>query len=176
MLCIICRNVPFVHCNLFLRNVVLKKRVHSLNESFVFGLFRSSMQKVNFLSMFFLKHSLQTWASGEWYPECWWPASLSSQCARPRGYLCTSPWPPGHYSLQYPVKGIVSRRKWLCYKNIRYFLFNLLLLSWWKNQTQSFSLLLWNYLLILKILSVACFKYPKTAILTLAYRKPHVIM
>ncbi len=37
----------------------------------------------------------------------------------------------------------------------------------WKNQTQSFSLLLWNYLLILKILPVTHFKDPKAAILTL---------
>ncbi len=36
-----------------------------------------------------------------------------------------------------------------------------------KNQTQSFSLLLWNYLLILKIHPVTRFKDPKVAILTL---------
>ncbi len=36
-----------------------------------------------------------------------------------------------------------------------------------KNQTQKFSLLLWNYLLILKICPVTCFKDPKAAILTL---------
>ncbi len=36
-----------------------------------------------------------------------------------------------------------------------------------KNQTRSFSLLLCYYLLILKILSVNCFKDPKVAILTL---------
>ncbi len=29
---------------------------------------------------------------------------------------------------------------------------------WWNNQSQSFSLLLWNYLIILKILSVTLFK------------------
>ncbi len=33
-----------------------------------------------------------------------------------------------------------------------------------KNQTQSFSLLLWNYLLILKIILVTCFKDPKVAL------------
>ncbi len=38
------------------------------------------------------------------------------------------------------------------------FFYKFLLLSWWKNQTQSFSLLLLNYLLILKILTVTCFK------------------
>jgi hypothetical protein len=39
-----------------------------------------------------------------------------------------------------------------------------------KNQNQSFSLLLRNYLLILKILSVTRFKDPKAAILTLKMR------
>ncbi len=42
-----------------------------------------------------------------------------------------------------------------------------LLLSWHKNQTQSFSWLLWNDLLILKILPVTRFKDPKAAILIL---------
>ncbi len=42
-----------------------------------------------------------------------------------------------------------------------------LLLSWLKNQIRSFSLLLWNYLLILKILPVTHFEDPKMAILTL---------
>ncbi len=37
----------------------------------------------------------------------------------------------------------------------------------WKIQTQSFSLLLLNYLLILKILPVTCFKDPTKAIFTL---------
>jgi hypothetical protein len=41
----------------------------------------------------------------------------------------------------------------------------------WKNKTQSFSLLLWNYLLILKILPITLFKDAKAAILT---RKPPV--
>ncbi len=45
--------------------------------------------------------------------------------------------------------------------------YHILFLSWWKNLNQSFSLLLWNYLLILKILSVTRFKDPKAAILTL---------
>ncbi len=36
-----------------------------------------------------------------------------------------------------------------------------------KNLNLNFSLLLWNYLLILKILPVSCFKDPKAAILTL---------
>jgi hypothetical protein len=42
-----------------------------------------------------------------------------------------------------------------------------LFLSWWRNQTPSFSFLLYNYLLVLKILPVALFKDPKAAILTL---------
>ncbi len=52
---------------------------------------------------------------------------------------------------------------WRFIKIYRYFLYstyNFLLLSCWKNQTQCFSLLLWNYLLILKILSVTRFKDP----------------
>ena len=36
-----------------------------------------------------------------------------------------------------------------------------LFLSWWKNQTQTLNLLLWNYLLILKIFPVTCFNDPK---------------
>ncbi len=42
-----------------------------------------------------------------------------------------------------------------------------MVLSWCKKQTQSFSLLLWNYLLILKILPVSHFKDLKAANLTL---------
>ncbi len=37
----------------------------------------------------------------------------------------------------------------------------------WKNQTPSLNLLLWNYLLTLKILPVTSYKDPKAAILTL---------
>ncbi len=48
-----------------------------------------------------------------------------------------------------------------------YFLYIFLFLNWMKNQTQSFSLLLWNYWLILKILPVTRFKGPKAAIVTL---------
>ncbi len=40
---------------------------------------------------------------------------------------------------------------------------------WWNNQTQCFSLLLWNYLLVLKILSVTLFKDSKAAIFTLKF-------
>ncbi len=43
--------------------------------------------------------------------------------------------------------------------------YNFLFLNWWKNQ-KNFVLLLWNCLLILKILPVTCFKYPEAAILT----------
>jgi hypothetical protein len=54
--------------------------------------------------------------------------------------------------------------RWLFF--YRFFFFS----SCWKNQTQIFSLLLWNYLQILKILLVTHlthFKKPKAAILTL---------
>ncbi len=47
----------------------------------------------------------------------------------------------------------------------------ILFLSWWTNQTQCFSLLLWNYLQILKTLPVNRFKDTKNA-----YRKPLVIL
>ncbi len=40
-------------------------------------------------------------------------------------------------------------------------------LSWWKNQTQYFTLLLWNFILILKIFPVTRFADPKAAFLTL---------
>ncbi len=65
--------------------------------------------------------------------------------------------------------------------------YNFLFLHWGKNQTQSFSLLPWNYLLILKIVPVTSFKDSKAAILTMkkwlqevacdsvkSYRKPPV--
>ncbi len=39
-------------------------------------------------------------------------------------------------------------------------------LRWWKNQTQSFTFLLWNFILILEILPVTCFEDSKAAILT----------
>ncbi len=45
--------------------------------------------------------------------------------------------------------------------------YNFFFLLEWKNQTQSFSLHLWNYLINLKILLVTRFKDPKAAILTL---------
>ncbi len=44
--------------------------------------------------------------------------------------------------------------------------YKFLFLSWWKNVTQSLSLLNWNFLLLLKILPVARFKAFKAAILT----------
>jgi len=43
-------------------------------------------------------------------------------------------------------------------------------LIWWKNQTQSFSLILWNDLLILKTFPVTRCKVPNAAILTLKMR------
>ncbi len=50
----------------------------------------------------------------------------------------------------------------------RYFLYMCCwFLQYFLKKTQSFNLLLWNYLLILKILSVTLFKEPKAAILTL---------
>jgi hypothetical protein len=45
--------------------------------------------------------------------------------------------------------------------------YNLLFSCWWNNQTQSFSLLLCNDSLILKIFPVTCIKDPKVAILIL---------
>jgi hypothetical protein len=43
--------------------------------------------------------------------------------------------------------------------------YNFLFLTWCKNQTQSFSLLLWNYLLIMKILPVTRLKDPEATTL-----------
>jgi hypothetical protein len=44
---------------------------------------------------------------------------------------------------------------------------NFLFFNWWENQAQSFSLILWNHLLILKILPITGFNDPTTAVLTL---------
>ncbi len=52
-------------------------------------------------------------------------------------------------------------------ENMRWYVYNFLFLIWWTNWTQSASLLLWNYILILKIIQVTRFKDPDAAVLTL---------
>jgi hypothetical protein len=74
-------------------------------------------------------------------------------------------WTPNRFKgLCHEIRLIILNWHFLC---VRWWFSQVLFPRWKKISNQSFSLFLWNYLLILKILSVTLFKDPKVAILTL---------